>query len=416
MRAIFAVAALFGLVACACATTYFAEDFDDTWTSRWTYSTSKEAEGTAGKFKLTPSRFPASHPAFSQGIQTAQDARFYQISAPFAKAITNPGDKTLVMQFTVRHEQNIDCGGGYAKILPWGVDGSTFNGDSPYLVMFGPDICGHGTRRIHLIFTYNGKNLLWKKTVPCETDTLTHIYTLIVKPDNTYRVLVDEAEKAAGALEDDWDFLAPKEIEDMSVQKPSQAEWDEREMIDDPNDVKPANWDDVPEFIADPEAEKPEEWSDEDGEWTAPQIRNPDYKGPWAPKKIKNPAYKGKWVRPKIANPEYKEDKQLAASFQKNMGGVGIEIWQVKAGTVFDHFYVGDSEEEAHALALKIKEQMAEEKKEFDAQEEVRRKEDDEKRKRDEEEAKARKAEEDKRKEMEKKESDDDDEDFKDEL
>ena len=35
-------------------------------------------------------------------------------------------------------------------------------------------------------------------------------------------------------------------------------------MIPDPEDIKPAGWDDIPEQIPDPDAEKPEDWSDED--------------------------------------------------------------------------------------------------------------------------------------------------------
>jgi len=29
--------------------------------------------------------------------------------------------------------------------------------------MFGPDICGTSTKKVHVIFTYKGKNLLTKK-------------------------------------------------------------------------------------------------------------------------------------------------------------------------------------------------------------------------------------------------------------
>ena len=50
----------------------------------------------------------------SVGIKTSQDARFYALSAGFDK-FSNEG-KTLVIQFTVKHEQNIDCGGGYVKV------------------------------------------------------------------------------------------------------------------------------------------------------------------------------------------------------------------------------------------------------------------------------------------------------------
>jgi calreticulin len=49
-----------------------------------------------------------------QGIKTSQDARFYALSTKFDK-FSNRG-KTLVAQFTVKHEQGIDCGGGYIKV------------------------------------------------------------------------------------------------------------------------------------------------------------------------------------------------------------------------------------------------------------------------------------------------------------
>lgn len=48
------------------------------------------------------------------GIKTSQDARFYALSAGFDKFSNE--DKTLVIQFTVKHEQSIDCGGGYVKV------------------------------------------------------------------------------------------------------------------------------------------------------------------------------------------------------------------------------------------------------------------------------------------------------------
>lgn len=69
------------------------------------------------------------------GLQTSQDARFYGLSARFDE-FSNEG-KTLVVQFTVKHEQNIDCGGGYVKLFPSSLDQSDMHGDSPYNIMFG---------------------------------------------------------------------------------------------------------------------------------------------------------------------------------------------------------------------------------------------------------------------------------------
>lgn len=64
------------------------------------------------------------------GIQTSEDYRFYAISAEFPEFSNK--DKTLVFQFSVKHEQKLDCGGGYMKLLSGGVDQKKFGGETPY--------------------------------------------------------------------------------------------------------------------------------------------------------------------------------------------------------------------------------------------------------------------------------------------
>lgn len=70
-----------------------------------------------------------------QGLQTSQDARFYALSSRF-DSFSNEG-KPVVIQFTVKHEQKIDCGGGYVKIFPADLDQTDMHGDSQYYIMFG---------------------------------------------------------------------------------------------------------------------------------------------------------------------------------------------------------------------------------------------------------------------------------------
>lgn len=236
------------------------------------------------------------------GLKTVTDYRFYDISAK-TPSFSNKG-KTLVLQYTVKHEQNLDCGGGYIKLAPTS-DQLKWGGDSEYSIMFGPDICGYSTKRVHVIFTYKGKNHLIKREIKPESDELTHIYTLIVKPDNTYEVQIDLKKVQSGSLMEDWDMIPPKTIKDPSAKKPD--DWDEREMIDDPEDKKPDGYDDIPKQTVDPKATKPDDWDDEsDGEWEAPMIDNPEYKGPWSPKRINNKDYKGKWVAPDIGRANQK--------------------------------------------------------------------------------------------------------------
>lgn len=87
--------------------------------------------------------------------------------------------------------------------------------------MFGPDICGYSTKKVHAILNYNESNHLIKKEVPCETDQLTHVYTLIIRPDATYSILIDNVEKQTGSLYSDWDLLPPKKIKDPEAKKVS---------------------------------------------------------------------------------------------------------------------------------------------------------------------------------------------------
>jgi len=363
----------------ASAKVYFKETFDGDWESRWVKSKSKEAEGSQGTWDISHGKYYADAEA-DKGLRTSQDAKFYQISAEFPK-FSNEG-KDLIVQYSVKHEQRIDCGGGYLKLMPSGVDQSNFNGDSPYNIMFGPDICGSSTKKTHVIFNYNGKNHLIKKDVKAENDEWTHLYTLVVKPDNTYQVLIDQKEIASGSLESDWDMLPAKEIKDPNAHKPS--DWVDDKKIPDPTDKKPAGWDDIPAEIADPNAKKPEDWDDElDGEWEPPMIDNPDYKGEWQPRMIDNPAYKGEWIHPMIPNPDYKPDPNLYRYTDNKF--VGFEIWQVKSGTIFDNILVTDDQAEADKLAELTKKTQDGEKKMKEKEDEERRKKEEEEREKTEE-------------------------------
>ncbi len=99
-----------------------------------------------------------------------------------------------------------------SQVFPSALDQKDMHGESPYNIMFGPDICGPGTKKVHVIFAYKGKNLLVKKDIRCKDDVFSHLYTLVVKPDNSYIVKIDNKKVESGDLEADWDFLPPKKI------------------------------------------------------------------------------------------------------------------------------------------------------------------------------------------------------------
>jgi calreticulin len=199
---------------------------DSSYSSRWVTSNWKKSEGTSGEWAHVAGPYHGDAEE-DKGIQTSQDARFYAISSAIAEPFSNNG-KTLVFQFQVRFPQSIDCGGGYVKLLPT-LDQAGFNGDSDYSIMFGPDICGT-TKRTHFILNYKGKNHLIKREIRAETDKISHVYTMILNPDNTYEVRIDGVKAQSGSLSDDWDLLAPKTIKDPAQSKP--ADWVDEAMIE----------------------------------------------------------------------------------------------------------------------------------------------------------------------------------------
>ncbi|XP_026179590.1 calreticulin-like [Mastacembelus armatus] len=339
------VAVFASIVVIIDARVFFKEQFldGDGWKNRWQESKHKS---DYGQWKLSAGKFYGDAEA-DKGIQTSQDARFYALSARF-EPFSNEG-KPLVIQFTVKHEQKIDCGGGYVKLFPSDLDQSDMHGDSQYYIMFGPDVCGYSTKKVHVILNYKGQNHLIKKDIKCKDDELTHLYTLILNPDQTYEVRINNEKVESGTLEDDWDMLLPKKIKDSEAKKPN--DWDDRAKIDDPTDTKPEHWD-KPETIPDPDAKKPDDWDEHmDGDWEPPMITNPEYKGNWKPKQIDNPGYKGVWVHPEMDNPEYTHDATIYKF--DNIGVLGLDLWQVKSGTIFDNFLITDDVKEAEEFGKK---------------------------------------------------------------
>lgn len=272
------------------------------------------------------------------GLVLKDKAAHHAISAKFDTPIDNKG-KTLVVQYEVKLQNNLECGGAYMKLLQQSAKLGTdeFSNASPYVIMFGPDRCG-STNKVHFIFRHkNPKTGEYEEKhmtgAPSARLTKTSVlYTLIVNPDQTFEVRVDNEMAREGSLLEDFtpDVNPPKEIDDPKDTKP--ADWVDSPQMDDPEAVKPADWDedapfeipdedaekpddwleDEPLKVTDPEAVKPEDWDDEeDGDWIAPLVNNPKCDdvsgcGPWVRPTKKNPAYVGKWSAPRIDNPAYK--------------------------------------------------------------------------------------------------------------
>ncbi|CAM9334589.1 unnamed protein product [Rangifer tarandus platyrhynchus] len=241
-------------------------------------------------------------------LQTSEDAKFYALSTRF-KPFSNENE-TLVVQFSVKHEQGIDCGGGCVKLFPDTLNQEDMHSESEYYIMFGPDICDFGNNKVQVILRYQGKYHENNKVIKCRINKDTHLYTLIICPSATYEVKIDHKQKIL-------------KIRNLRTGKT--------------------------EYIPDPDAKKPDNWNEAmDGEWEGPLIPNLKYKGQWKPRTTDNPNYQGQWIHPEIDNPEYKPDPNICHHY--NISVLGLDLWQVKSGSFFDNFLLTNDDEFAEEV------------------------------------------------------------------
>lgn len=70
------------------------------------------------------------------GIQTYNDAKHFAISAKIPEFSNK--DRTLVVQYSIKFEKDVECGGGYIKLLSGYVNQKKFGGDTPYRSVIYP--------------------------------------------------------------------------------------------------------------------------------------------------------------------------------------------------------------------------------------------------------------------------------------
>jgi calnexin len=364
---------------------HFESFATDDWETHWQIST---LENYTGRWYLGDTPPPRNYRSEKMMFAQTENA-YYALATKFDTPLVLK-NKPLVLQYETRFVKGVDCGGAYIKLFgnP-DFDPPTLSNESRYVIMFGPDKCGE-TDKVHFIFNHknplNGtvseKHLETPPTV--KTDKINHLYTLIVRPNQTFEILIDAVLEKRGNLFDDFEppVNPPIEIDDPTDSKP--PDWEEEEMIEDPDARKPDDWDesqpeyipdpskleppddwfvDEPRFISDPNAKKPEDWDDEIlgpweaptvanpkcqkaagcGDWEPPLIQNPHFQGKWTPPQMPNPAYRGEWVPRQIANPDYYEDKDPYGGFP-DIVGAGFELWMVNNDIGFGNVYIGQDE------------------------------------------------------------------------
>lgn len=316
---------LFLLLTSVKATTFFFETFEND--SNWIESSTRHDGDKMGSFQLTE----------NYQLKTDEDARFYTMFAPLA----TPVDQTeydFVLEYSIQlNNTDFKCGGAYLKLFEFDGDIETINHETPYKLMFGPDFSCNGQSKVHAILTETQWSVV--ENADILKDGKEHVFTFMIRSDNTYSYYVDKKERQTGDIEDAWELLEPRQIDNPSISKPD--DWPSPSMLD-PEHVKPNGYDDIMPTIVDFDAVKPSDWDEEEDEqWEPPQLPNPEYHGPWSQRSVPNPEYSGPWVHPQLPNPKYIPNATLYNQFS-GANVIGFELWNFDSGLLFDNILISD--------------------------------------------------------------------------
>ena len=269
-----------------------------------------------------------------KGLIIKDKQKSHIISNLFSAPIYSPNDP-IVIQFESRAQLVYTCYSTIMRIHTSKFDPYHQTNDTEHFIEFGPDACRkiNNARLNFFSKDANGKSVkhVLNKEIHVPQDEIPHLYTLIIRPNNTFEYMIDTRSFYNGTFTESFrpNFVEPEFIDDPEDHKPD--DWDDNEFIPDLTATKPDDWNESepemipnprmrrpplgwrlhePLMIPDPKDKKPAEWNEIiNGEWKPKMIKNPQCKvgcGPWKPPMIKNKKYKGKWTYPLIKNPKFK--------------------------------------------------------------------------------------------------------------
>lgn len=336
-----------------------------------------DAPNYTGAWQIQELELPQTSP-HENGLVCKSRNSYSAISTKFNDPISIINE-TLVLQYEMRPQLAFTCSGPYIKLFSdKNFEPRDLTNETRYTIMFGPDRCGP-SKKMHFIFNYfHPKRHIYmqksmkqthKSIISVPIDVYNHLYTLIVRPNNTFSILIDNAEIINGSLFFNFEppLLEQREIDDPNDQKPD--DWVDVPYVVDTSVKKPTDWDDR-KTIPDPERlQPPKGWllnedpmihqdqSDSNsplipnprcqsvgcGPYKPPEIPNSNYKGIWKPKLKTNPLYKGEWKPRKIKNPFYFMDMH-PHNFPA-FTGIGFEMWHVNREIAFQNILIANDED-----------------------------------------------------------------------
>ena len=95
---------------------YLSETFDnDDWKSTWSVPSLNTND--LGNWEISSGKFYADENV-NRGLRTIDNMHFYALTAPLREPLSNQ-DRDLIIQFSAKNEQGLDCGGAYLKVIKY---------------------------------------------------------------------------------------------------------------------------------------------------------------------------------------------------------------------------------------------------------------------------------------------------------
>lgn len=155
-----------------------------------------------------------------------------------------------------------------------------------------------------------------------QVDAFTHLYTLVLRPDLTYEVRVDGQAVESGSVEYDWQLASLRSVRRAAAAREQQEgarqaqDWDQQ-FLDASTASKGA------QGLDGALLQKPPYQDGLKAEGIAPDV--------WL---HQSPGQHGYWAQDDLTEFE-------------NIGAIGLDLWQVRSGSIFDNFLITDDEDYA---------------------------------------------------------------------
>ncbi|EAY04982.1 Calreticulin family protein [Trichomonas vaginalis G3] len=178
------------------------ESFDPIWSPRRWIPT--EALNYTNDWQIVETQIPQTIPG--ENALYARRGKVYSAVSTKFKHPINITEKDFVLQYEMRAEFAFTCSGAYIKLFAGDFDPTKLTNETNYALMFGPDRCS-SSKKVHFILNefnrspYKFKQLVMQDPPIPFDDTMTHLYTLIIRKNGTYSILIDNVPAKNGAFD-----------------------------------------------------------------------------------------------------------------------------------------------------------------------------------------------------------------------